>query len=162
MKIFFLTLVLVVTLGMVCMPEVTFAANGDGGLDPCGRNQDDSTTPDIDETKPCTMCHIIIGGQRIIGWGMKIMTVIALTIILAMGVLYIVSAGDQGLMQTAKGGLTAAFVGFAVMLLAWLIVNVVITVLADTASSDKPFANLVSTPGVFNFACDITSNVNGQ
>ena len=86
------------------------------------------------------------------------MTVIALTVILAMGVLYIVSAGNQGLMQRAKGGLLAALIGFAIMLSAWLIVNIVLTVLVDT--SKGAFVELTSAPGVFTFTCDRGSNVN--
>ena len=86
------------------------------------------------------------------------MTVIAITVIVAMGVLYIVSTGDTGLMQTAKSGMLAALIGFAIMLSAWLIVNVVLTTLADT--SKGLFPQLVSSPGVFNFSCDTRSKVN--
>lgn len=123
------------------------------GIVPCGRN-----TGTADEMKPCTACHVILGGQRLINWGTGIMTVIALTVILAMGVLYIVSAGNQGLMQQAKGGLLAALVGFAIMLSAWLIVNIVLTVLVDTGKG--AFPELTSAPGVFTFTCDRGSNVN--
>ena len=131
-------------------------------LIPCGRNIDNKNTTDIDETKPCTLCHIVLGGQGLISWGLKIMAVIAITVIFAMGVLYILSAGNSGMMETAKGGMIASLIGFAVMLSAYLIVNVVLTILVDTASPDKPFLNLTATQGYFNFACDITSNVNGK
>lgn len=131
-------------------------------LVPCGRTVNDPDTPNLDESKPCTLCHIVIGANGLIQWGMNIMTVIAITVIFAMGVLYIVSAGNEGMMQTAKKGMQAALIGFTIMLLAWLIVNIVLTVLADTTSSDKPFKDLVSTPGVFNFSCDASSNINGQ
>ncbi|TXI35196.1 MAG: hypothetical protein E6Q53_00155 [Candidatus Moraniibacteriota bacterium] len=130
---------------------------------PCGLSQDDATTPlPLDESKPCTLCHIVLGGQGLVAWGLKIMSIIAITVIFAMGVLYILSAGNSGMMQTAKGGMIAALIGFAVMLSAYLIVNVILTVLVDTASPDKPFLNLTATQGYFNFACDITSNVNGK
>lgn len=131
-------------------------------LIPCGRNIDDKNTGDIDETKPCTLCHIVLGGQKLISWGLRIMSIIAITVIFAMGVLYILSAGNSSMMETAKGGMIASLIGFAVMLSAYLIVNVVLTILVDTASPDKPFLNLTATPGYFNFACDITSNVNGK
>lgn len=130
---------------------------------PCGLSQDDATTPlPLDESKPCTLCHIVLGGQGLVAWGLKIMAIIAITVIFAMGVLYILSAGNSGMMQTAKGGMIAALIGFAVMLSAYLIVNVILTILVDTASPDKPFLNLTATQGYFNFACDITSNVNGK
>ncbi len=131
-------------------------------LIPCGRNIDNVNTSDIDETKPCTLCHIVLGGQGLVAWGLRIMSIIAITVIFAMGVLYILSAGNSSMMETAKGGMIASLIGFAVMLSAYLIVNVVLTILVDTASPDKPFLNLTATQGYFNFACDITSNVNGK
>ncbi len=146
----------IVCAGMLPMPAAA-------GIVPCGLSVDDPITPlPVDESAPCTICHVIVGGKNLMDWGMKVMTVIALTVILAMGVLYIISAGDQGMMQTAKGGLKAAFIGFAVMLSAWLIVNIILTVLVDTADVNKPFNGLTKVAGVFSFFCDTKSNVNGH
>ena len=92
-------------------------------------------------------------------WGRNIMSIIAITVIVAMGILYIVSAGNEGLMKTAKSGMLAALIGFAIMLTAWLIVNVLLTVLVDTGSPDKPFLGLMQ-EGRFYFFCDTSSNVN--
>ncbi len=148
-----------IAFGILSAPLFASAAS----LVPCGLSKDDTTTPlPLDETKPCTLCHIVLGGQGLVAWGLKIMAVIAITVIFAMGVLYILSAGNSGMMETAKGGMIASLIGFAVMLSAYLIVNVVLTILVDTASPDKPFLNLTATQGYFNFACDITSNVNGK
>lgn len=119
-------------------------------LVPCGRNDGSPA-----EKAPCTVCHIIVGGNGVIQWGLKIMSIIAIVVIFAMGILYIVSAGDQGLMQKAKGGIVAALIGFAIMLAAWLIVNIVLTVLVD--KSKEPFLGLVQ-KGTFNFSCDTSSN----
>lgn len=127
-------------------------------LVPCGRNIDDSNTTEV-ETAPCTICHIVVGGNRLITWGRNIMSIIAITVIVAMGILYIVSAGNEGLMKTAKSGMLAALVGFAVMLTAWLIVNVVLTVLVDTGNPDKPFLGLMQ-DGRFYFYCDTSSETN--
>jgi hypothetical protein len=70
----------------------------------------------------------------------------------------VVSAGDQGMMQTAKGGIWVAFIGFAVMLSAWLIVNTVLSILTDTDhGSNKPLSGLVQN-GQFSFMCDTSSN----
>jgi hypothetical protein len=138
------------------MPPVS----GDSpSLVPCGRSIDDTGTA-IVETNPCTICHVVVGGQRIISWGLKIMAVIAITVLFAMAVLYVVSAGDQGRMQTAKGGIWAALIGFTVMLSAWLIVNTVLSILADTdPTSGKPLSDLVQN-GNFSFTCDTSSNAN--
>ncbi len=147
----------------IAPPNPTPSPSADSpSLIPCGRNIDNKNTTDIDETKPCTLCHIVLGGQGLVAWGLKIMAIIAITVIFAMGVLYILSAGNSGMMQTAKGGMIASLIGFAVMLSAYLIVNVILTILVDTASPDKPFLNLTATQGYFNFACDIKSNVNGK
>lgn len=126
------------------------------GLVPCGRTVDDPTTA-INEDAPCTICHLVLGVEGIIQWGLKVMTYIAIAVIVAMAILYIVSAGNEGLMETAKKGITASLVGFAVMLGAWLIVNTVITIFADTSDSSKPLATLRSN-GAFRFTCDVQSN----
>lgn len=140
--------------GFFFVPSSAMAANG---LIPCGRSQDDSTTS-VDERQPCTICHIVVGGKGLIDWGLNLMTVIAITILFAMAVLYVISAGDEGMMGTAKGGIKAALIGFAVMLSAWLIVNVILTVLADTNDTSKPLGGLVSN-GAFKFQCDTKSNI---
>lgn len=153
-----IAIIFLFSIGLTFFPVSAQAAS----LVPCGRTEDDRATNGINESKPCTLCHIVIGANGVIQWGMNIMTVIAITVIFAMGVLYIISAGDEGMMKMAKEGMKAALIGFAIMLLAWLIVNIVITVLADTTSPDKPFKNLTVMPGIFNFSCDASSNVNGQ
>lgn len=73
---------------------------------------------------PCTLCHLVVGGKRLLDWGFAIMTFVAMAVLVAMGILYIVSAGDEHLISTAKNGIKAALFGFAIMLAAWLIVNV--------------------------------------
>lgn len=144
--VFFFSLVL------TSLPLPTSAAS----IIPCGRTGADATA---EEKVPCTLCHIVIGGKRIIDYGLKIMTVVAIAVIVAMAIFYIVSTGDEGMMTTAKGGIKAAFIGFAVMLGAWLLVNVTLMVLsADTKTSGKPLAgNLVQT-SLFQFQCDTSSS----
>ncbi|MDD2766961.1 MAG: hypothetical protein PHH40_04380 [Candidatus Moranbacteria bacterium] len=123
---------------------LTFAPiSASAALIPCGRNSGTAA-----EMAPCTICHIIVGGSGIITWGLSIMTVIAIVVIVAMAILYIVSAGDEGMMSTAKGGIKAAFIGFAVMLSAWLIVMTVLRV----TSANVPGLG-ISARG-FTFSCD--------
>ncbi len=85
------------------------------------------------------------------------MGVIAITVLFAMAVLYVVSAGDESMMKTAKGGIWAALIGFAIMLSAWLIVNTVLSILVDTTDNSKPLFGLVQA-GKFTFSCDTSSN----
>lgn len=148
--------VLIFSLALSFFPNTVSAA----GLVPCGRSVNDPATT-TDETVPCTLCHIVLGADGVIKWFMSIMTIIAVTVIFAMGVLYIVSTGDQGMMETAKEGIKAALVGFTVMLLAWLTVNIILTVLVDKASPEKPFLGLMKT-NTFEFSCDAKSNSLGK
>ncbi len=122
-------------------------------LIPCGRSGADATA---DEQKPCTICHLVIGGKGIIDWGLKVMTFAAIAVIVAMGILYIVSTGDEGMMQTAKGGLKAALIGFAVMLAAWLIVNTTLRILTAKVPG------LGITASGFTFSCDTSSSAGSK
>lgn len=146
MRLFFLSLFLFSFLVSISFPSLANAA-----IVPCGRSEDDSTTANIDESKPCTICHLVIGGNKIINWGLKVMTYVALAVIVAMAILYIVSTGNEGLMKTAKGGLVAALAGFAIMLAAWLIVNTTLRVLTAKVPG------LVASKTGFGFTCDTTS-----
>ena len=62
-------------------------------------------------------------------------------------------------MSTAKGGIKAVLIGFAIMLSAWLIVNIILTILIDPNDTNKPLGGLVQ-DGTFSFSCDVSSNVN--
>lgn len=121
------------------------------GLVPCGRSADDPATT-VDESKPCTVCHLIIGGKGVIDYGLQIMTFVAIAVIVAMAIFYIVSTGDEGMMQTAKSGIKAALIGFAVMLGAWLIVNTTLRIFSATVPG------LGITSSGFSFSCDSSSS----
>jgi hypothetical protein len=133
------------SLMLTAVPSPVTAAS----LIPCGRTGADATAA---ERAPCTICHIITGGQRIISWGLNIMTFAAIAIIVAMAIFYIVSAGNEGMMTTAKSGIKAALVGFAVMLGAWLIISTTLKIF----SANIP--GLVVTSGGFSFSCDTSSS----
>jgi len=138
------------------VPSPLFADEPElSGFIPCGR-----TTGTPAEMAPCTLCHIIVGGQRIISWGMGVMTVIAIVVIVAMGILYIVSTGNEQMMSTAKSGIKATLIGFAVMLSAWLIVMTVLRVISvkqDDATHEYIIPKLTISPSGFSFTCDTNS-----
>lgn len=142
---FFLLGFFFLSLALAALPTPTFAVS----LIPCGRSGADATAA---ERAPCTICHIITGGQRIMDWGLRIMTFAAIAVIVAMAIFYIVSTGNEGMMTTAKSGITAAFVGFAVMLSAWLIINTTLRIF----SANIP--GLVVTSNGFGFSCDTSSS----
>lgn len=119
----------------------------EAALVPCGRSAGTAA-----EQAPCTVCHVIVGGKGVIDYGLKIMTFVAIAVIVAMAILYIISTGDDGMMSTAKGGIKAAFIGFAVMLSAWLIVSTTLRIL----SAD--IAGLTISSSGFSFSCDTVSS----
>jgi hypothetical protein len=84
---------------------------------------------------------------------MQIMTVTAIAVIVAMALFYIVSTGNEGMMSIAKGGIKASLIGFAVMLAAWLLVNVVLTLLVNST-----FIGGIKQGSTFTFSCDSGSS----
>lgn len=142
---FFLLIFFFSSCTFIVLPSSVSAA----GLIPCGRTGADATAA---EKAPCTICHVIIGGNRIIEYGLQIMTVVAIAVMVAMGIFYIISAGNDEMMKTAKGGIKAALIGFAVMLGAWLIINTTLRIFSATI----PGLGITNTG--FTFSCDSSSN----
>lgn len=104
---------------MIFLYPSTSALAADGGLIPCGNGEND----------PCTLCHFVIGFQGVVDKLVSLVITIALAGIFISGVMYVISAGDDTMMKNAKSGLTASAIGFAIVMGAWLIVNVSIWVL---------------------------------
>jgi len=82
----------------------------------------------------CTLCHLVIGFHNLVTFFRNILITIALAGIFFSGLLYVISAGSEGLITQAKAFLRASLIGFAVVLGAWLIVNVTMQLLS--AKSD--------------------------
>ena len=106
--------------------------NEKAGIVPCGRSCDNPNTKD-NEYCPCTLCHLLVGIHRIIGWGFKILTFVAVASLVGAGIMYIVSAGNEKLMETAKTFAKHTLMGFAIVLAAWLIVNYTMILLSKKA-----------------------------
>ncbi len=123
----------------------------DAGLVPCGANTDDPGTT-YNETEQCSICHLVSGVSVLTTYIRDIMVFAALAIIVAMGILYIVSAGNPGMMETAKKGVFASLAGLVIILAAWIIVNTVMFVVFD-AESDLGISATFSVTGGFSFDC---------
>ena len=122
------------------------------GIVPCGQNSSGS------EGSPCTICHFMVGFKNLIDWGLQIMTFFAVAVIVAMGILYIVSAGDQKMTTMAKDGLKAVLYGFALMLLAYLIVLVLLVTLTNSLGNpDFVSANFKIDSRGITFNCSTQS-----
>jgi hypothetical protein len=111
-----------------------------GGIVPCGN-----------ENTPCNLCDLLLGINNLIQWGLGIVTVIAIVAIFFAGIMYIISAGDSSMMQTAKGFMSSALIGFAIFLGAWLIVYVVMTVLSARPDS------IIDSKSWNSFTCNTSS-----
>ena len=110
---------LFVFMAILTVPSITFADSGscsltspfDGPIVPCGRQGQSS----------CTLCHLLELLQNIFCFLYGLLITVSLAMITVAGVLYIVSAGAS-LKAMAKTIIVKTLTGFAIFLLAWLIV----------------------------------------
>ncbi len=133
-----------------------------GGLVPCGRNHDDGNPSNGDETAPCTLCHLVVGVQRIIQWLMHLITYIAIAALVAAGIFYIVSAGNEKMLEMAKGYIKAILTGFAVALAGWVLVNYTLYLFSVTSQEGGFVRGLTSGQHWWEFYCDTTSDLGSR
>jgi len=88
------------------------------GLVTCGVTEDAGNR--------CTLCHLFIGIRDIIDWGKNILVVAAIVAIVAGAIMYIISAGNSAMMESAKGIIKQAIWGVVIVLGAWVIVNTIL------------------------------------
>ena len=99
------------------------------GLVPCGRASDNPNTP-WNEREHCQIKHIFILLRNIIDlllWRIGL-TILALLII-ATGVVYYFSMGAPTTMVKVKSILKSAGIGYGIVFLAWLILNLLLSIL---------------------------------
>lgn len=117
------------------------AAEVQAGIIPCGLTKPDPAINAADDptqgTSKCTLCHLVVGVNNIIILLRNVMSALAIVVVVAMAFVYITSAGDEGRMRFAKEGITAALIGFAIILLAWLAVNFVLTLPIFNTGPDR-------------------------
>lgn len=105
-------------------------ADGEAGLIPCGNGDAYADR--------CTLCHLVKGFKGLIDYGFNIFIFVALATLLAAGIFYIVSTGNQEMMGKAKTIMMNTLFGFAFVLLGWLLVNFTIYILgANVGVDDK-------------------------
>lgn len=141
---------------IVFAQSVSTQTGGFNGLIPCGRSGDAVQDP---SAQPCTTCHALVGAKRLMDYLTSIMVVVAITVIVAMGVLYIFSGVSTELNKKSKAGLTAVFTGLVLMLSAWLIVS---TILRFTANEQfikggADFIGLAPGDGTYGLQCNTHS-----
>lgn len=98
-----------------------------GGLIPCGRNCDVIATTGWIESDPCTLCHLVLMGQLIIEFLVKMAAVFALLALIGGGLIYVFSIGSAGTIEKAKGMIKYALLGFVVIFIAWAVITTILT-----------------------------------
>ena len=93
-----------------------------GGLIPCGRADNNPNTP-WDDSAPCEFCHGIMLLNQGMNFLMKIASVVTVLALIVVGFLFIFSAGNPELKNTAKTSFKWIIFGFLVIFLSWLIVD---------------------------------------
>ena len=100
--------------------------DGSAGLIPCGKNYNDPATS-RDECADCTLCHLILMGQLIIEFLVRMAAIFALLAIIGGGLVYIFSIGSASTIEKAKGIIKYALLGFVVVFIAWAVIGTILT-----------------------------------
>lgn len=127
------------------------------GVVPCGLNEDDLSL-DGDQTAPCTICHLIVGTLNIFNWLKNILIIATVTAFMIGGIMYIVSTGSEQAITTAKNLIKSSLIGFAIVLMAWLCVNVTMW-LVSVKDANNPDGYLgINKTGWNSFECSTKSS----
>jgi len=112
------------------------------GLVPCGTN----ANPEM-----CTLCDLIVGIDGIIDYVLAILGFVGFLMLVVAGIMYLVSGGNQSLVGAAKKAIFAGLAGFAIVLLAWVVINTVIIYLLPVSEENNIG---IKVNGWSNFSCD--------
>jgi preprotein translocase subunit SecG len=112
---------IILVIFFLLFPLISFSQS----LVPCGQGSDPNNA--------CTLCHLIVGIQNIIGFARDLLITVAAVGIFISGFMYIISSGNEQMVTKAKGFLSASLTGFTIVLMAWFIVNIIITWILPTA-----------------------------
>ncbi len=76
----------------------------------------------------CTLCHLFVMAKAIIDWVLLYLIFpLGAVVIVGGGILLMTAAGSQARVATAKQMITYAVIGIVVILIAWVIVNTILT-----------------------------------
>jgi len=102
------------------------------GLVPCGRHSDNPETP-WNERDPCEFKHIFLLLKNILDlllWRVGLVVLVLLA--MATAVIFYFSMGAPTTMAKVKSILKSAGTGYAIVLLAWIIINLILRILGFT------------------------------
>lgn len=158
---YFKIVILIVLLVLFIVPQTVSAA-----LVPCGRNEDDPSTPNVKEDERCTLCHIFIMLQIIInGISIAILAWAAIFIVIG-GITIMVAGGSPDKASQGKRMITYAIVGVVIAFGSWLIINITMNVLVDSDKMPWPWNKIECAPSspITHKECDgtVCKDVEGE
>lgn len=99
-----------------------------GGLVPCGRLVDNLDTPGWNETDTCGICHVIPLVHGLIAYLVAITGIISILMIALAMIASNTAIADSGQITSIKLNLSKVIQGFIIVFVAWVIVNLVMTI----------------------------------
>jgi hypothetical protein len=131
-----------------------------GGLVPCGRLQDDPSTKDVNETKPCTTCDIFALASRVMNFILfTLVPAVAVLFYLLGGLMILLSRGSPGLVTTGKNFFWNTTWGLVIIFGAWMITNTVLKSIVGDKDVSKNWFRIECTgvvqqpPTITKYAC---------
>ncbi len=116
-KIFFIIFLLLIFTSLV--PNLA-----DASLVPCGSRIDDTTTSEIDESQPCTLCHFFVLFGNVIDFLMiQIVPPLAILIIVYGGIKFMIAGESKEKVDEAKKLMKAVIIGLFIIFGAWIFLN---------------------------------------
>lgn len=102
-----------------------------GGLVPCGRKYDDPNTPlPINESAPCEYKHIFLLFNNVLNFILwRLGLIVLVLLILTIGMVSYFSMGSPSTMAKVKSVLRSAGIGYGIMFLAWIFINLILSLL---------------------------------
>ncbi|MDD3190842.1 MAG: right-handed parallel beta-helix repeat-containing protein [Candidatus Pacebacteria bacterium] len=102
---------------------------GSAGFIPCGRSIDDPDTGDWDECDPCDLCAMILMGQLVTEFLLKLAAIAATLAITFSGLVYVFAAGRAEVVNKSKMMMKAALIGFVIIFISWVVVDSILATL---------------------------------
>jgi len=118
------------------------------GIVPCGNGNDPGNA--------CTLCHLIIGIQSLVDFGLELLITVAAVAIFFSGLMYILSSGNEQMLGSAKNFLGASLKGFTIVLMAWFFVNLTMWIMS--ANPDLG----IGKENWYTFNCNTQSSATGS
>ena len=116
-------IVLALALLIIVAPLAAWAA----GLVPCGLSEDDIGTKNIDESAPCSLCHLYVLVQNVLDFMMWTIAPIVAVLAVGWAGFNIMISGEQpGLRAKGFGIIKTTVIGLAIMFAGWVLINEVL------------------------------------